>query len=610
VQLPRLASGAILALVLVFPGNAGAQTVDPGDFSIYSTAPGGGSLTTDGTLPPAPVFPSVCLGAFCLFSATDPGFITRDASPGPGFFPLVAGTSVTMEIVSIADEASVLVGSKLLDEAGESASLGTAPGLHLHPTWQVTVPSSGETESSFPVRFRLTSGAPYVASSEYTLMLTLPAPPPTPTPVPTPSPAPTATPVPTTAVTASPGPTATPGASVTPAPTPSLVPTSAPTPQPTPSTGPTTAPTPSPVRTATPSPSPEPTAVPSPTSGATATPLPTLTPRTSSTPAATTTPSPAATPSPVPSPSPAATPKPTATTTSSPAPTVRPTLTPAPAPGAIVEQPASRGDQLLFYLDASAGFTSFVSVANVGAAPLDVLVDVYAADLTLRDTLALALPAGGSRTIDVGALRAAGVVAGPGLAIAYAVDPSGAPIVTRALSGNFTVANLATGSAWGAPGAARSARKADDGDAPAVGTVIDGATVLLDQIRPDVVELAAYHDPDTLERAAEGGNQLVFVSFDDVGGRAPEVRTAAMRWVVSATRNDGTPLPSGAVDTSGVDVSHLEAVVGPDVRGAAGRLELTARTPWAGNRLVFFAQSLGTFATGYLLPPARSGVLR
>lgn len=286
-------------------------------------------------------------------------------------------------------------------------------------------------------------------------------------------------------------------------------------------------------------------------------------------------------------------------------PTARPPHTPAPAPGAIVVQPASRGDQVLFYFDARPGFTSFLSLANAGAAPLDVRIDVYGEDLARSEAIELSLPAGGSRTVDVGELRDSGLVSGPGLAVAYAVDASGLPIVSRALAGNFTVANLATESAWGAPGAARSARLARGGESPSPGTVIDGAALLLDQIRPDAVELAVYHDPDTLESASAGGNQLVFVSFDDVAGRAPEVRGAAMRWVATATHNDGDALAAAAFDTSGVTVSHLEAVVGRGVRGAAGHLELTARTPWAGNRLVFFAQSLGTFATGYLLPPVR-----
>ena len=596
-----MATGAVLALSLLAPCSARAQIVDPGDLSIYSTAPGGGALTTDSTLPPAPVFPSVCLGAFCLYSATDPGIITRDESPGPGFFPLAAGTTVTMEIVSMADEVSVLVGAKLLDDDGESASLGTTPGLHLHPTWQLTVPASGTGPPSFSVTFRLTSGAPYGASTDYTLVLTLPVPPPTPAATPTPTPLPTLVPTVFPSPPPTPRPTTTSGATVTPGATPSTVPSSAPTgtPKPTPSAGETAAPTPSPAASATPSrspsPDPDPTPQPTPTVVVTASPQPTSTPRAT----------PTTTPVAPPSPSPSVTPRPATTAPPSPAPTARPTGTPAPAPGAVVVQPASRGDQVLLYFDARAGFTSFLSLANTGTAPLDVRIDVYDEDLTRGDAIDLSLPAGGSRIVDIGELRDAGSVSGPGLAIAYAVDASGAAVVTRVLAGNFTVANLATGSAWGAPGAARSARLASGGEVPAPGTVIDGAAVLLDQIRPDKVELAVYHDPDTLESASEGGNQLVFVSFDDVGGQAPEVRSATMRWIATASRNDGAFLPAAAFDTSGVEVSHLEAVAGPGVRGAAGHLELTARTPWAGSRLVFFAQSLGTFATGYLLPPAR-----
>jgi hypothetical protein len=151
----------------------------------------------------------------------------------------------------------------------------------------------------------------------------------------------------------------------------------------------------------------------------------------------------------------------------------------------------------------------------------------------------------------------------------------------------------------------RSARTDADSTIPQSGTLIDGSNVVLEQLRPAAVELAIYHDPASLDAAADGGNQLIFVSFDDVAGRAPKVAGAAMRWVAVVSRADGTPVDAPAFDTSGVEVSHLAAVVGPDVNGAAGRLELVARTPSASNRLVFFAQSLGTFATGYLLPPSQ-----
>ena len=111
-----------------------------------------------------------------------------------------------------------------------------------------------------------------------------------------------------------------------------------------------------------------------------------------------------------------------------------------------------------------------------------------------------------TRTIDVGVLREDGLPAQAGVAFATAVNPEGAPIVSRALAGSFTVANLLTSSAGGAAGAGRSAVALSGSGVsePAIGTVIDGASVLLKAIRPDRLTLAVYYDPATLQPASEG----------------------------------------------------------------------------------------------------------
>lgn len=617
---------AALALLAVAATGASAQVVDPGDFSIYATAQDGGALTTDFVFAPSEVFEGACLGGFCLYSATDPGFITRTDAP-PGMFPLAPGTSVTMEVVSIAEEASVLVGSKLLDAAGETAPLGVASGLHVHPTWQVTIPPSGTARTSFPVVFRLTAPG-HAASPTYTLELFVAQHGPTPSPATTASPTPAATGVPTFSPTAtpttSPRPTVTPAASPRPSTTP--VPTSA-TPAPSASARPTASPTPKPGGTASPTPRPSATAP---------TPRPSVTPARTATPGTTSSPEPTdgppATPSPRPSggvtPSasgtpvgPTASPRPTVTigATATPRPsassaatrTPRPTSSAGTTPGAPTpvapsgSTAHSRGDQLLAYFDARDGFTSFVGIANTGAEPLLVRVDVRGADLRLALSWRETLAATTTRTIDVGALRASGLGAEPGLLLVTAIDGTGAAIASDALAGNFTVAHLDRGAAWGAAAIPRRARVAATGAAAPGGTIIDGATVVLETIRPSAVELAAYHAPATLDRHEVGGNQVIFASFDDVAGAAPEVVPAAMRWVVDAVRQDGAAIEAAALDTSGVEVTHLEELLGADAADAPGRLELVARTPSADNRLVFFAQSLGSFATGYLLPPSR-----
>lgn len=74
-------------------------------------------------------------------------------------------------------------------------------------------------------------------------------------------------------------------------------------------------------------------------------------------------------------------------------------------------------------------------------------------------------------------------------------------------------------------------------------------------------------------------------------------------WRLAGTRRDGTTTTSGApYSTTGVDSTHLEALVGAAVTGAAGTLHLEVDGPSDSNRIVYFVESLGTFATGYPLP--------
>jgi hypothetical protein len=192
---------------------------------------------------------------------------------------------------------------------------------------------------------------------------------------------------------------------------------------------------------------------------------------------------------------------------------------------------------------------------------------------------------------------------GAGIALVTAIDVEGF-FASRALAGSFTVANLGTLSAWGAPAAARTAVVAEGtGFVPAApGTQIDGTSVVLDQISPRILDLSVYYDPDTLEPVASGGNQLVFVSFDDVAGAPPGIASGEVAWGLAGTRNDGETTTAGTYTTRGVEVSDLSAVAGVDLGGSAGRLRFSLRPPSAANRIVFFAESLGTFATGYALP--------
>ena len=292
-------------------------------------------------------------------------------------------------------------------------------------------------------------------------------------------------------------------------------------------------------------------------------------------------------------------------------------------PGAVT-RPAARGDQLIFFYDARPGFTTFVNLRSTGASALPVQVLFYGPDFATPFVHTVTIPVGagtaggagtgGTVTVDVGALTTVGLPAQAGVAFVTAVDASGAPLVTRVLSGSFTVANLQTNSAWGSPAAARSAVKVESTvpstdacpervPAPDRGTVIDGAKVLFPPVQPSAADLAVYYDPDLLAPASLGGNQIVFVTFEDQVGVPFRVKSASTEWDVQAVRDTGDKIERDAYTTEGVTITDLVSLLGNGARGSGGSITFAAEASASRlTRLVFFTESLGTFGTGYLLP--------
>jgi hypothetical protein len=280
-----------------------------------------------------------------------------------------------------------------------------------------------------------------------------------------------------------------------------------------------------------------------------------------------------------------------------------------------IDRPDGKGDQVVFYYDARANFTTFVNLHNGGVSDLHIEVLYYGRTFSSPLRKTFSLDAFGSRVIDVGALRSGDPALSEdfGVAIATAIDDDGKPIVSRALSGNFTVANLQILSAWGAAGAARSALAVPlaltsalvDSSPPPLGTRIDGTTVLLPAIQPTNAHLGVYYDPASLASVALGGNQLIFVNFEDVAGETYTAQVAVTTWFVDANRSNGSSIgPISPFVASGVTVTDLASVAGSDVNGSSGSMSFNASVSAASlNRFVFFVETLGTFATGYLLPP-------
>lgn len=160
----RAILSAVTALALLGgTTEAGAQHAD-----IKIVASGGALAAIGGLGTPIRVQPGFCSGGVCLYSATDPGFVIEAPAPAP-YSNVAAGTAIRIEIVSIAANTSLKVGSTVLDAAAESAPLGSAPNVHLHPSWQLTAPSGADVQRA--LTFRLTAQSGYQPSPAYEMLL-------------------------------------------------------------------------------------------------------------------------------------------------------------------------------------------------------------------------------------------------------------------------------------------------------------------------------------------------------------------------------------------------------------------------------------------------------
>lgn len=283
----------------------------------------------------------------------------------------------------------------------------------------------------------------------------------------------------------------------------------------------------------------------------------------------------------------------------------------------VARQPDGVGDQVVFYFDAREGFNTFLNVRNTRAESLQVRVLFLSGGFSVPFSVDFELGPLALRVVDVGELRAAGLPATTGVAFAFGINEASMPIVTRAVAGNFTIANLATNSAWGAAGAARHAfvdpAVVTASEAaplapptpvePPYGVPIDGIHVWFQPIQPTDLDLAAYYTPNLLAPAASGGNQLIFLSFADAPGTPYTATPSSTAWNVRASRSNGTQFPVTSFGAAGVVVTDLASVLGPSVEGSAGGIAFSALpTTERVTRLIYFAEALGTFGTGYLLP--------
>jgi hypothetical protein len=158
---------ALASLIATAP----ARAQHAGDMLIASTAGGGGALTLVYDFANrVAVSESASGGGNTLYTGTDPGWDLLVAAGG-GFFPITSGTPISVELTAIDPGVSLKIGATTLDAAGESRLLGTAPSAHVHPVWQLLLPTGLVAERTVSFRMTTTS-ASYAASVAYTAILT------------------------------------------------------------------------------------------------------------------------------------------------------------------------------------------------------------------------------------------------------------------------------------------------------------------------------------------------------------------------------------------------------------------------------------------------------
>ncbi|MCC6764146.1 MAG: hypothetical protein IT293_05735 [Deltaproteobacteria bacterium] len=169
---PPFAATALALLLLTIPARP-APAHETGVPFIYVGATGvdGGALALDHNLGlPIVLEETARVGDVVLYTAEDPAFEPPSHLPA-GFFSLTPGTTVTIELTDVGPTVAVKLAGAELDRVGAAVVLGTAPELHRHPEWQLTLPA-GERACQ-PIGFRLTTDAPaYAASRSYTAWLT------------------------------------------------------------------------------------------------------------------------------------------------------------------------------------------------------------------------------------------------------------------------------------------------------------------------------------------------------------------------------------------------------------------------------------------------------
>ena len=276
----------------------------------------------------------------------------------------------------------------------------------------------------------------------------------------------------------------------------------------------------------------------------------------------------------------------------------------------VLGTPAASGDQLLFFYDATASKAPFLVVSNFGQDALTLEVAWYAQDASQRLATQLeVLVGGGNKVFDPS--QVAGVNGNAGLVVVTpvrsAADPT--PIVppspsndpTGPLFGGYTLADLASNSAFGQNPLARLAVDAS-GNRASAGAVVDGTAVRYQRFAPDALALPFYFDPTS----AGLTNRVILAVFrDSYGASGFSIAPATIDFNYQFLDAAGSVVAQSGVGVSGVFFDDVQGLAGVGALTSSGKAvfrNAVDGVPDGVNTFGIVSQALGTFAVGQNMP--------
>jgi hypothetical protein len=140
------------------------------------------------------------------------------------------------------------------------------------------------------------------------------------------------------------------------------------------------------------------------------------------------------------------------------------------------------------------------------------------------------------------------------------------------------------------------------GDRAAAGSAVDGSGVRYEEFEPGILTVPVYFNPQTLEPPEIDGNRVFLASFSDGYGPPFTVSAAAQNLTATYFDTAGAQVATNGVAVNGLLLSDLEALAGVTLN-SSGKVFFSGASDSA-NLFGLFSQSLGTFASGQLMPAA------